>query len=85
MAATTLSSQNAGKTSASVVADAVRLPASTSADDDFTLIRRMAAKDRQAFETLYYRYARRLYGYVSKFLRQPEVVEEVLDDTLFVV
>jgi RNA polymerase sigma-70 factor, ECF subfamily len=69
----------------SVATDAVCQPSSTSADDDFTLIRRVATKDRQAFEVLYHRYARRLYSYLSKFLRQPESVEEALDDVMFVV
>jgi RNA polymerase sigma factor (sigma-70 family) len=72
-------------TRSSVAADAVRQPMSSSEDDDITLIRRVAVKDRQAFEILYHRYARRLYGYLSKFLRQPEVVEEVLDDIMLVV
>jgi RNA polymerase sigma factor (sigma-70 family) len=72
-------------TRSSVAADAVRQPMSSGEDDDFTLIRRVAAKDRQAFEILYHRYARRLYGYLSKLLRQPEVVEEVFDDIMLVV
>ena len=53
--------------------------------DDLVLLRRIIAKDRQAFETLYQRYARRLYGYLAKFISQPEVIEEVLDDVMFVV
>lgn len=69
----------------SAVVNTVWQPVSTIEDDDFTLIRRVAAKDRQAFEVLYHRYARRLYGYLSKLLRQPEVVEEVLDDIMLVV
>jgi RNA polymerase sigma factor (sigma-70 family) len=69
----------------SVDADAVRQLPATGEDDDFILIRRVAAKDRQAFEVLYHRYARRLCGYLAKFLRQPETVEEVLDDIMFVV
>jgi RNA polymerase sigma-70 factor (ECF subfamily) len=54
-------------------------------DDDPVLIRRVAAKDRQAFETLYYRYARRVHRYVSKFIKQPELAEEVLDDVMLVI
>jgi RNA polymerase sigma factor (sigma-70 family) len=69
----------------SVAADAACQAPSTGADDDFTLIRRVAMRDRQAFEVLYHRYARRLYSYLSKFLRQPDSVEEVLDDVMFVV
>jgi RNA polymerase sigma-70 factor (ECF subfamily) len=70
---------------ASVAVDAVWQPVSTIEADDVTLIRRVAAKDRLAFEVLYHRYARRLYGYLLKLLRQPQVVEEVVDDIMLVV
>ena len=60
-------------------------PSSMCENDDLTLLHRVAAKDRQAFETLYSRYARRLYGYLAKFIRQQELIEEVLDDVMFVV
>jgi RNA polymerase sigma-70 factor (ECF subfamily) len=53
--------------------------------DDLALIRQVAAKDRQAFETLYYRYAPRLGGYLSKLLRQHELIEETLNDVMLVV
>jgi len=53
--------------------------------DDYSLIRRVAGHDRQAFEVLYRRYARRLAGYLGKFLQQPELVEEVLVDVMLVV
>jgi RNA polymerase sigma factor (sigma-70 family) len=85
MVATIVSAQKACKTSASIVADAVWQSVSPIEEDDFTLIRRVVARDRQAFEILYQRYARRLYGYLSKLLQQPEVVEEVLDDIMLVV
>jgi RNA polymerase sigma-70 factor (ECF subfamily) len=45
----------------------------------------VAAKDRQAFEILYHRYARRLYRYLSKLITQRELIEEVLDDVMLVV
>jgi RNA polymerase sigma factor (sigma-70 family) len=54
-------------------------------DDDLALIRQVAAKDRQAFETLYYRYAQRLYRYLSKLIRQRELAEEALNDTMLAV
>ena len=53
--------------------------------DDRELIHRVAAKDRQAFEVLYHRYGRRLFGYLWRRLRRREVVEEVLDDVMLVV
>src|SRR5262249_403695 len=49
-------------------------------DEDLLLIQRVAQHDRQAFELLYHRYARRLGRYLSRLLRQPELVEEVVDD-----
>ena len=85
MTAAVSGSQSVCLTRAPVDADAARPASSTDADDDFTLIRRVATRDRQAFEALYHRYARRLHSYLSKFLRQPESVEEVLDDVMFVV
>jgi DNA-directed RNA polymerase specialized sigma24 family protein len=45
----------------------------------------VAAKDRQAFETLYHRYIRRLYGYLAQFIRPQEVAEEVLNDVMLVI
>lgn len=54
-------------------------------DDDHALLQAVAAKDRRAFETLYRRYYRRLFGYLLKLTRRAEIVEEVLDDVMFVV
>lgn len=54
-------------------------------DDDHTLLQRVAAKDRKAFEALYHRYYRRLFGYLLKVTRRAEIVDEVLDDVMFVV
>jgi len=54
-------------------------------DDDPELIRRVAAKDRRAFETLYQRYVQRLHRYLSRQIQSPEVTEEVLDDVMLVV
>jgi RNA polymerase sigma factor (sigma-70 family) len=77
--------QSTPLTRPSVTADAACQASSAGVDDDFTLIRRVATRDRQAFEALYQRYARRLYSYLSKFLRQRESVEEVLNDVMLVV
>lgn len=52
---------------------------------DHELLRAVASKDRDAFEQFYRRYHRRLYGYLLRWIDQPELVEEVLDDVLFVV
>ena len=53
-------------------------------EEEHDWIRRMAAGDGSAFESLYRRYARRLGSYLYKMLRQPDLVEEALDDTLLV-
>jgi RNA polymerase sigma-70 factor (ECF subfamily) len=45
----------------------------------------VAAQDRQALETLYHRYAPRLYSYLSRLLPQQDLIEEVLDDVMMVV
>jgi RNA polymerase sigma-70 factor (ECF subfamily) len=49
------------------------------------LIHRVAARDREAFETLYRRYAPRVFRYLSSQIRQREIVEETLDDVMMVV
>ena len=57
-------------------------------DDDLAdteLIRRVAALDRKAFEILYERYRPRVYRYLSSQIRQPEIIEETVDDVMMVV
>jgi RNA polymerase sigma-70 factor (ECF subfamily) len=54
-------------------------------DDELSLLRRVAARDRPAFETLYGLYYRRLFAYLFKLIRRGEVVEEVLNDVMFAV
>jgi RNA polymerase sigma-70 factor (ECF subfamily) len=59
---------------------------STSCDtEDEILIRRIAARDAEAFTTLYQRYAPRLAGFLSQRLIQPDLVDDVLHETLLVV
>ena len=60
-------------------------PSSRLEDTDPDLIRRVAGKDRRAFETLYQRYAQRVHRYLSRLIAQPELTEEVLDDVMLVV
>jgi RNA polymerase sigma-70 factor (ECF subfamily) len=59
--------------------------ASSSADADLHLIARIGQHDLQAFQTLYRRYGPRLTRFLHNFVRQPHIIEEVLDDTLMVV
>jgi RNA polymerase sigma factor (sigma-70 family) len=53
--------------------------------EDAGLIRRIAAHDAEAFTTLYQRYAPRLAGFLSHRLAQPDLVDDVLHETLVVV
>lgn len=65
-----------------------RLPASPPpADDeeDRRLVARVCRRDLPAFETLYRRYHPRLSRFLQRMLRPAHLVEEVLNDTLFVV
>jgi RNA polymerase sigma-70 factor (ECF subfamily) len=55
------------------------------AEDDLALIRRIAKKDREAFEILYRRYYPRLYHYLRHLLRREEIVCEILNDVMIVV
>jgi RNA polymerase sigma-70 factor (ECF subfamily) len=54
-------------------------------NDELGLIRRVAAKDRKAFEALYHLYYRRLFGYLLKLTRRADIVEEVLNDVMLAV
>jgi len=60
-------------------------PSTIPEEDDRELIRRVADKDRRAFETLYQRYGPRLQRYLSRLIQRPDVVEEALDDVMLVV
>lgn len=55
------------------------------AEDEGALIRRIAGKDKKAFEALYQLYYRRLFGYLVKVTRRVELVEEVLDDVMLAI
>src|SRR5918999_4177921 len=52
---------------------------------DSELIGRVAARDREAFASLYKRYAPCVYRYLSSQIRQREIIEEALDDVMVVV
>ncbi|MDP9121517.1 MAG: sigma-70 family RNA polymerase sigma factor [Acidobacteriota bacterium] len=55
------------------------------AESDISLLRRVAAKDRKAFEALYHLYYQRIFGYVWKLARRAELVEEVVNDVMLVI
>ena len=53
--------------------------------ENLELLQRVAVKDKVAFEKLYSRFYPQLSRYLSRLMRRPEMVEEVVNDTLFVV
>lgn len=52
---------------------------------DNELIRLVARGDRDAFTVIYQRYSRRVGGYLWKMLRDHDLVDEALNDTMMVV
>jgi RNA polymerase sigma-70 factor (ECF subfamily) len=59
----------------------------TDIDDgiDANLIGRITKKDQQAFESLYYRYHQRLARFIYRMGGRSEFLEEIINDTLYVV
>lgn len=53
--------------------------------ENLQLLQRVAVKDKVAFEKLYARFCPQLSRYLSRLIRRPEMVEEVVNDTMFVV
>ncbi len=66
-------------------ATAAKNKQSTSEQQDRDLIGRVARGDRDAFAVIYQRYSRRIGGYLWKMLRDHELVDEALNDTMMVV
>lgn len=56
-----------------------------SAGEDLVLIERVAGGDRGAFEELYARYYRKLFGFALRVTRSADLVEEIVSDTLLTV
>jgi RNA polymerase sigma-70 factor (ECF subfamily) len=52
---------------------------------DAALLARVASGDRRAFESLYHAYFPRLSRFLQRMLRRPPLVEEVINDTLYLV
>jgi len=55
------------------------------APDDRELLARVASGNLQAFEKLYRVYQPRLTRFLTTLLKRPQLIEEVLDDTMMVV
>ena len=61
------------------------LPTSVSDSQEVALIRRIGLHDRAALAELYAIYHRRLARFLGRFIRQYDVVQEIVNDTLFIV
>ena len=53
--------------------------------EEAELLTAIGAGDRQALDLFYRRYHPRLYRFLGAYLRQSSMIEEVINDTLFVV
>lgn len=54
-------------------------------DEDARLLRRVAASDRAALASLYRAYQPRISRFLARHTRRQELIEEVVNDTFFVV
>ena len=52
---------------------------------ELTLVRRVARGDVAAFEVIYRRYRLRIAGFAGRLTRHPDIIEEVVNDTMVVV
>lgn len=55
------------------------------ASEERALLAAVGKRDRAAFSELYRIYQPRLYGYLRRMVASPALVEEILDDVMFVV
>ncbi len=62
-----------------------RSPARESRESEAVLMERICAKDVDAFEELYRNYRNRQARFLFKLVHRPQMVEEILNDTLMVV
>lgn len=62
-----------------------KMPATPASDDDVRLLRSIAAGDRAALSALYRAYQPRLSRFLGRHTRRQEIIEEVVNDTFFVV
>jgi RNA polymerase sigma-70 factor (ECF subfamily) len=62
-----------------------RPPTSNAGRTEAALLERIRARDVDAFEELYRSYRSRLGPFLTKLVHRPQLIEEILDDTLMVV
>ena len=55
------------------------------ADEERALLAAVGRRDRSAFSTLYRSYQPRLYGYLRRMVSNPVLIDEIVDDVMFVV
>lgn len=55
------------------------------AEEELALLGRVAQGDRGALERLYVAYHRRLFGFLIRFTERHDLVEEIINDTLYTV
>ena len=60
-------------------------PAREAAQEELRLLERIAARDTAAFRALYLAYHKRISRFLLRFVRQHEMVEEIINDTMYVV
>ncbi len=65
--------------------DARKRPEELETLEDSALLAEVAAGEKRAFEVLYRRFYRRVFGFLSRFLDERGQIEEVLDDVMMVV
>jgi RNA polymerase sigma factor (sigma-70 family) len=56
-----------------------------STEDEASLLRQVSELDRRAFELLYRVYYRRLKRFLTQVTRRPQLVDEIVNDTMLVV
>ncbi|WP_326502213.1 RNA polymerase sigma factor [Methylomicrobium sp. Wu6] len=54
-------------------------------DPEAELMNLIVQGDEQAFERLYHRLYSRLFRFVARMTRRPELIEEIINDTMYVV
>jgi RNA polymerase sigma factor (sigma-70 family) len=55
------------------------------APDDLALIERVACGDTSAFDSLFRRYGPRLRRFLERLTRRPQLIDEILNDTMLVI
>jgi RNA polymerase sigma factor (sigma-70 family) len=59
--------------------------AATTNQQEVELLARIAQRDRAAFDNLYRSYYRRLWRFLEPLTRRPQLIDEIVDDTMLVV